>query len=43
MTSVRTAVTECPRRIRVHEFPPPEPEPGAVVYVLGTNVTCGTL
>ena len=42
MTGVRAAVTEQPGRIRVHEFPLPEPEPGAVVMKLRYSGICGT-
>ena len=40
MNRVRAAVTERPGRIRVHEFP--LPEPGAVLMKLRCSGICGT-
>ena len=42
MTMVRAAVTEKPGRIALHEFPMPDPEPGAVVMKVHYSGICGT-
>jgi threonine dehydrogenase-like Zn-dependent dehydrogenase len=42
MSSVRAAVMEKPGRLVVHEFPMPEPEPGAVVMRVTYSGVCGT-
>src|ERR1700712_3654285 len=42
MSYVRAAVTERPGRIAVHEFPMPEPEPGAVLMKVRFSGICGT-
>src|SRR5882757_8728011 len=39
---VRAAVTERPRCIEVHEFPMPEPGPGAVLMEVRYSGICGT-
>jgi threonine dehydrogenase-like Zn-dependent dehydrogenase len=42
MTKVRAAVTEKPGRIALHEFPMPDPGPGAVVMKVHMSGICGT-
>ena len=39
---VRAAVTERPRCVEVHEFPMPEPAPGAVLMEVRYSGICGT-
>ena len=42
MKAVSAAVMERPGRIAVHEFPMPEPEPGAVLMQVTYSGVCGT-
>jgi D-arabinose 1-dehydrogenase-like Zn-dependent alcohol dehydrogenase len=42
MTMVRAAVTERPGLISLHEFPMPDPAPGAVVMKVHYSGICGT-
>ncbi|MBV9218379.1 MAG: alcohol dehydrogenase catalytic domain-containing protein [Methylobacteriaceae bacterium] len=42
MMGVRAAVTERPRCIAVHDFPMPDPQPGAVLMKVRYSGICGT-
>lgn len=42
MTTSVAAVTEAPGRIALHEFPVPDPEPGAVILAVHLSGICGT-
>ena len=42
MSISRAAVMEAPGRVQVHEFPVPDPGPGAVIMRVSLSGICGT-